>query len=578
MQKNTLGLIIPAQTNSKPTVDLSLTAIEKWRSELQTADLGETARNVFSMLKSMNDTVIEPSSRFALLELIRPLSQVIYQSLKKHYINQTEPLSEQKLAILDLSRTLQTEILNGYKIIIEDINMSSNSSLKTSILPNAIYRAFKHFNNILASYYQAYTECPENMWKEMHIIYKFALACKIAETTITLDINEQKNKIEAITPYKHALFIASTSPYQWRQQEQDILAIHAILWDQYISIRNFKASDTNSNDLYFIPLNEDLPPFAANIQKNIVTESGSTLDLSKLTDYLKTYIKQPTAVNPKESAIAIYSLQKLINYLLTGTKRQLERFNIMGQVSVTFGFPSTHYYINKKKNFKPESIGTNEADGIGGEEIQLGSGLDDPSESDKTYKPDSALYVCKLINIHGEGAGIAFQDHCFPPIQPGEIVAMAITLGEQSDLDETHWNIGTIRWLRHNRENKLLAGIEIMAPFAMAAAIQLMKEDKTIGYFQRAFLFQNNNANKVEFNVVTPIMQFETGKKVKIHSFYHNKAVETSLKEQLSINNNFKLFAINIDLPPNSATTKKSEDKKDININTDPSNKLWKEL
>ena len=52
------------------------------------------------------------------------------QSFKKHYTNQTEPLSEQKISILELSRSLQVEILNGYKIVIEDINMSPNSSLK----------------------------------------------------------------------------------------------------------------------------------------------------------------------------------------------------------------------------------------------------------------------------------------------------------------------------------------------------------------------------------------------------------------------------------------------------------------
>lgn len=578
MQTNTLGLTIPSQTNDKPTIDLSLAAIEKWRSELQTADLGETSRNVFSMLKTMNETTIEPSLRFQLLELLRPLSQIIYQSLKKHYINQVQPLSEQKISILELSRTLQNEILNGYKIVIENINMSSGSNLKSSVLPNAIYRAFKHFNNILASYYQTYTDQPENVWKEMHIIYKYALSCKIIENPITLDINEEKNKITVITPYKHALFIASTSPYQWRQPEQDMLYNYAILWDEYMSIRNFKSSDRGvANDLFFISANEDLAPFPVNLEKNTLSDTGFILDLSKLTVYLKSTNKQPNAANSKEPAMATYSLQKLINYLINGTKRQLERFNIIGHVSVTFGFPSTHYHINKRKNFKPESIGTDDID----DAIQdLGLTLDEsPADgAEKVYKTDSALYPCRLTNIHGEGAGIVFQDVCFPPIQPGEIVAMAITMGEQSDLDETHWNIGTIRWLKHNRQNKLMAGIEILAPFAMAAAVQLIKEGgATVGYFQRAFLFQNNDPNKIAYNLITPIVQFETGKPIKIYSYYHKKFIETKLKEQLTGNNNFKCFAIDINLPTKL-------DKKDANTDLKPGNpdplstNIWKEL
>lgn len=558
MQINTLGLTIPAPTNNKPTIDLSLTAVEKWRTALQTADLNATSSTVLAMLKSINETIIEPNIRFQLLELVRPLSQVIYQSFKKHYTNQTEPLSEQKISILELSRSLQVEILNGYKIVIEDINMSPNSSLKNSVLPNAIYRSFKHFNNILATYYQTYIEQPGNIWKEMHIIYKYALSCKIENTVITLDINEHKNKIEVVTPYKNALFIASTSPYQWRQAEQEILFNYALLWDEYVSIRNFKSSDANSeNSLYFIPINEDMAPFPANIEKTSLSETGFTLDLSKLTVYLKNYVKQPSTANPKESFMATYSLQKLINYLLNGPKRQLERFNIIGKVSVTFGFPSTHYYINKKKNFKAESIDSDESDNSGVEELQLGAELEEATETDKVYKADSALHHCKLTNIHGEGAGIIFQDDSFPPIQPGEIIAMAITMDEQFELDETHWNIGTIRWLKRNKQNQLTAGIEIVAPFAMAAAVQLMKDDKTIGYFQRAFLCQNNDSNKIVFNLITPIVSFETGKKVKIYSFFHKKFVETILKEQLSINNNFRSFVIDINLPAPTITAAK---------------------
>lgn len=157
------------------------------------------------------------------------------------------------------------------------------------------------------------------------------------------------------------------------------------------------------------------------------------------------------------------------------------------------------------------------------------------------------MYGCKLINIHAEGAGIIFQETKFPPIQPIEIIAMAVIIDDKSDLDETHWNIGTIRWLKHDRENKLMAGIEIFAPFAIAAAVQLIKDGLPVGYFQRAFLFYNENENK--FNLITPTVKFEVDKIVKIYSFYHNKFVETKLHKELISNNNFKCFSIDINLP-----------------------------
>ena len=545
MHKNNLGLEFPEQTTDKPSIDLSLSAIEKWRSNLQTTDLIETAKSILKNLAIINGTVLHPNDRFELVECIRPLCQIIYQSFKQRYINQVVPLSQQKLNLIDLSKNLQIEMLNSYKIIIADIYNSFKKELKNSTLPNAIYRAFKHFNNLLLIYYQTYTYYPEKIWIEMHILYKLALECSITDNNITLDIDPQKSKTLTITPYKIALFVASINPYQWRQQEQESLIADLFSWNEYIVIRNSNSDDREQNDLYYIPIDQDLPPFETNNKKIEVVESNLILDLSKLASYLKNVIKQNNKLNHKEfkekfPALTYSTLEKLLNYLVVGSKHKLESFSISGEVSVAFGFPSTHFYINKKREFKPELIGINQENDS--QDLQLGLGIEE-AIGGEDFKPDQALYQCKLISIHPERAVIALKINNFPPMQPEELVAMAINVKELADLNPTYWNIGILHWLKRNKELELHFGIEIIAPFAMAAAIQLTKENKTTGYFQRAFLFNGNNENK-EFSIITPITQFETGKNVKIHSFYHNKSIETTLKEQLLLNNSFKLFRL----------------------------------
>ena len=546
MQTNKLGLIIPEQTNHNPTTDLSAEAIEKWRNHLQTADTGETTQNLVNMLKEMNSTVLAPNHRFQILELLRPITQVIYQSVKKSYINRTQPLPQNKLTIVELSRAMQTEILNGYKIIINNIISESITELKIEMLPNSIYRAFKHLNNLLFSYYQLYTQQPENLWKEMHILYRCAIDSNIATTPITLDIGEAKNTT-VISPYKCALFLAATHPYQWRQNEQDLLYKCATQWDEFISIRNFKSKDqTNSNGLFFIPITEDLGPFSMLIERSPINDSGLVLDISKLITYLKTTYHSTKMSSEQETETTIYSLQKLTIYFSEEQQRKLERFNIIGQVSTAFGALATHYHINQRKTFKPDNVDSDDNEQGDMQELQLGTdtGLDDITTTTKTeFKADTYLYQCNLVNIHGEGSGITFKDMSYPPIQPGELVAMTISLGD-TDLDESHWNIGTIRWLKHNIQGKLTAGIQILAPFAMAAAVQLIK-DNSAGYFQRALLLKDNTSQNT-FNLITPIIQFEAGKKVRIYSYYHKEFFETELKQLLNSNNNFKCFATKI--------------------------------
>ncbi len=584
MRTNKLGLTLPEQTNNKPTIDLSVEGVEKWRSHLQTADTGETAHNVFTMLKEMNSTIIPPTNRFQVLELLRPLSQVIFQLLKKHYVNRTQPLSPKKLNIVELSRILQTEMLNSYKIIIEDIANDPSATLKTEILPNAIYRALRHFNNILSSYYQLYSEQPANIWKEMHILYKYALDCKIAENPITLEIMENNKNLVATTPYKHAIFLASIHPYQWRQSEQEMLYKYANLWDEFITIRSFKSKDrTENSGIIFIPINEDLSPFPITIKKTTINDSGLILDLSNLVSYLKTNINNLKNISGTETAIEIYSLQKLASYIIGGPTRKMERFNIIGQVSAAFGALSTHYHINQRRLFKPENVGTDTPEDSMQElnsDLSLDDALSSNSNTEQEFKADTFLYKCKLMNIHGEGAGISFQDISFPPIQPGEIVAMTIASSDGVDLDETHWNIGTICWLKHDAQNKLIAGIKILAPFAIAAAVQLLKDGNGVGYFQRALLFQDHTET---FNLITPIMQFETGKTVKIYSYYHKIFVETELKKQVDANNNFKCFIVNINLNPSNVEIPKinaasivEPAKEDATVTSNAN--IWKDL
>lgn len=548
MSKDNLGLNIPIQDTDKKNKDSLLPQINTLLTELKIADAIESTNQIIKQLDSINVFNIEPEHRLEILELFQPNIRYIHENLKKRYINQLQPLSEQKLAYIELSIHLQNSILNGYKIIIENINFTNNNSLKKNILPNSIYRAFKHFNILLDIYYQTYTQQAENIWKEMHIIYKYADECKISDHKINLEQNEKETPIETITPYKQALFIAITSPYEWRQIEQTIIYNYGELWNQYITIREIKSDDVaNKSGMFFIPLNEDLPPYSFNFNPNISTANGATLDVSKLINYLKKEANNLINDKPKEANLAVYSFEKLIKHLTEKTKRKQQRFYILGNVFITFGFPATHYYINKKRIFTQESIGAN-SNFNNIQELELGSSiLEESTDNNQGFQIDKALYGCKLTNIHAEGAGIIFQENQFPPIQPIEIIAMAVVIDNKSDLDETHWNIGTIRWIKHDREKKLMAGIEIFAPFAIAAAVQIIKNGVAVGYFQRAFLFYNDNENK--FNLITPTVKFEVDKIVKIYSFYHNKFVETKLHKELITNNNFKCFSIDVNLP-----------------------------
>lgn len=542
MQASNLELKIPEQNNNKSANDLSIDAITTWCSHLQQiADNNEITQSIITMLKDLNSTAINIEHRFQALEMLRPITHNIYQSQKKQYINRIKPLSANKINSIELSRIIQNELLIGYKIIIQELAHQADLAAKKDLLQNSVYQAFDISNNILLSYYQLYAAEPANIWKELYAIYQYAEYCNILENSITISTNNKK--IPITHPYKKLLFLAAIHPYQWRQNEQELLYKYTDIWNELIIIRDFKSKDQSEDEgIFFIPDTQDCAPFPINTNKTTVQEPGIVLDLSKLIAHLK----NNNAIDPNETAISKHGLQKLISYLIAVPKRNLERFNILGQISATFGLLSTHYHINKKKTFKPEQVDSKEEDS-NIQEFQLSTDaiLEDfaTSNNEKEFKADTFLYSCNLLNIHGEGAAVSFKDMSYPPIQPGELFAMTINIKDELDLDETHWNIGTVRWLKHDAQHKLTAGLQILAPFAMAAGVQLLKKDgNPSGYFQRALLFKDNNEDC--FHLITPIMQFEVNKQVKIYSYYHKEFIDVELKKQIDSDSYFKHFII----------------------------------
>lgn len=560
MSKDTIGLNIPSQTGNIINKDTLLSKINPILTESKILSPDEATNKIISQLNYINNLNVEPEVRSEILEAFQQIITDLHNDLKKRYVNQLQPLSEQKITYIDIAKDMQKAILNGYKIIIENINYMDKSNLKKNVLPKTIYRAFQHFNLLLDIYYQTYTQPAENIWKEMHLIYKYAEECNITEHDIEIDLNSNSAKksiqSNSITPYKQALFIAINSPYEWRAIEQQKIYNYGELWNEYITIRKIKSSDIEDHPpgIFFIPLNEDRSPYSFALNENLSTNDGATLDVSKLIEYIKK--EEKILINdkysndtPKDTNLASYGFEKLIKHINGSITRQSQRFNIVGNVFITFGFHATHYYINKKINFTQESIGNSQnLNNI--QELELGtSNIEDFTDNNQpmqSFQIEKALYECKLINLHGEGAGIIFETIKFPPIQPIEIIAMTIAVDNNSEINQTHWNIGTIRWLKHNRENQLMAGIEIFAPFAIAAAVQLIKEGNPIGYFQRAFIFFNEHQNK--FNLITSNVQFAMDKTVKIYSFYHKQLIETKLQQELIRNNNFKCFSVDINL------------------------------
>ena len=278
MKIGTLGLKLPVQNAEKQSrLNMDPDSIKKWRALLPMADTGATTKSLFIAINELNQVVVEPGKRFEILELLRPPLQLVCQALKKHYVNQTTALTKQKLTIANLAQTLQLEVVNGYKIVLEEM-YKNNKETNKEIIPLVIYRIIHYYTLVLLQCYQLYSKELQGVWQELHILYKLAKAGDILEHKIEGVSSIPGQAFTILTSYTHTLLLAASNPFQWRQSEQEVINNVLDLWAPYISLRTYMDDDPKKPCLYILDLDKDLPPSPLGLK--LIEPSKSCLILS----------------------------------------------------------------------------------------------------------------------------------------------------------------------------------------------------------------------------------------------------------------------------------------------------------
>ena len=117
-----LGLFVPPQ--SPPAPDSFLLDPKRttaWFESLPKANVGETARRVYSTLVDFNRMELAPVLRARNAEQFREPVEYISHNLRRHFVDTGFPLREKGHKAAALARALFQELAISYKSIIQDI-------------------------------------------------------------------------------------------------------------------------------------------------------------------------------------------------------------------------------------------------------------------------------------------------------------------------------------------------------------------------------------------------------------------------------------------------------------------------
>lgn len=282
-----LGLSVKEQ--SAPPDDSFLLDPKKtaeWLAGLPLANIGETARRVYTTLLEFNRYQLPGLLRAKQAERFHQPVEYVCSNLQRHYLHTSFPLSEKGWKAANLSCELNQEMATAYKILIERMLAGENQQFDRKLLIIALHRALHYLGNVALNCALVYAPWPARLWKEINIVFAFAQQNRVHNVPIRFKV-ENKESVSTIEEnFKALLFLAMSSPHHLRQTHILRIQQHALGWAQLAEISNPEPS-LSPDGCFNIDLLADAPPAHNALHPAPPTRLNRVLDVRPLLKHLR---------------------------------------------------------------------------------------------------------------------------------------------------------------------------------------------------------------------------------------------------------------------------------------------------
>lgn len=492
-----LGLFVPSQAAAPPdSFLLDTRETEAWFASLPMANVGETARRVYSTLVDFNRMVFPPMLRARNAELFREPVEYICSNLRRHFVDTGFPLSEKGRKAAALARALYQEMAISYKSIIQDLLMERGERFDRKLLVIALHRALSYLNLAMRFTTLTYAPWPAGLWREIHAIYAYASQNRIQQVSVKHS-GKEKSTLESV--YLASLLFATATPHRLRQGQQLALAKELPGWTEHVVI-GLPDEDFNGPGRYLVDLFSDSPPVHDNLEAPAANRRLRRLDLHPLLKHLRHRFEETpwdggASTDTRGHALSRPLLRLLILCWSTSRERRFVRTRLGFELHVLTGLHRLHDYLLQQQreqepdgdtkdryssrftshhDTKPidpwsepyshglgtasveaESIPTNLFD-----ESPFGNLLSEPAPMESLPEltlPETPGDTVHTLNESAGGYCIQWRGEKLPKVWVGEL------LGLQGRESGTELSLAVIRWMRQDGNQPLQFGVELIA-------------------------------------------------------------------------------------------------------------------
>ncbi len=511
-----IGLDVPNRTlPDKTAFNIRPRKLSAWINVLPRANLGETAKQIYSVLQQTNQLAYPYQDRIRFLETLREPVEYVTNSMKKHFIGVSLPLPDKSQKIAAITKVLFSCMATGYKIALEDMLANNLMIINKKPLAILIHRSITYMGQNFLTSYQSYSPFPEKQWDELHKLYSFAEKRKLLKNKIRDNLHVYVEKTSVTSEFARILLLSLASPYHLRQGESGKVYGALERWLSQPIIRHLRENDKNS-DKFVDDLAQAHAPSALSLaltEDRVDTSTLRIIDTHEIAEKLEYELKNNedigaatlTNIDLTRPDLSHDLLRRLLIAWAMASKRYFPRTNKNEQVKITIGLSAAHQFITQKAQAMDNGKYSNKYnDRAHFESTEIKLNLKDPGakENDvwgliypseltgleplvehelslqdsnginiertkteaKQYQTDNWL----IVNESAKGLMINNKDEFNNKAQVGELVSVRRQMNGRAE----RWSIGVIRWLKFNPDKSLQMGIETLNPNGAAVGIR----------------------------------------------------------------------------------------------------------
>jgi len=470
-------LNIPSQELTKrPKPYLKVKHLQRWLSELPTANTFRSTQQLLNQLKTINRSRYPVHERIRLLDTFRPTTRELLLQLKQPLKNSKLPLDrKQKLAAQYIQEILE-EMASGYKSVVSQLILrDSRKESDEMLLREAIYNSIQYLARRLLESYLIYAPEPYDVWRELHQLYNYAIQTGIHNLPVDDPYPDYMlpvaYTIELV--YKRILLLSLAAPYHLMQNEAEELYYLLSSWCNECHI--YPAIEQDTDNEFVFDLASDLPPRYFTKEMDWQPLNGRVLDIKavclRLDNFLQNFLHQET-IDDTHSLVEVQQRDMLIRLAqaLEGTlSRQTDRRSAGNNVRIAVGLNAAHYTISQKIPFSPE-MDELKLKGQHNLEPSLFAGAYKTAlENDRRHSHmDYTTYNWRQNNASTTGSALSCSlDNEEQTVKVGELVAYCA-----QEKTCPRWKVGLIRWLKFQTDSGIDMGVMNLSHTAVPVAIK----------------------------------------------------------------------------------------------------------